>query len=100
MGRKALEVGDPSRAASNVFEGIRVQRGISKKDLKISTGMKAQPRFLGLLNGTAIWMLEDVEMFAIALKIPLRIAFSDIIKELNRLTNEANCPCNEESLAG
>ena len=100
MGRKALEVGEASQAAANVFEGIRVQRDISKKDLKTATGMKAQPRFLGLLKGTVPWRLDDVEKFADALKIPLKIAFAEIMKELHRLESEADCPCNQESLAG
>lgn len=100
MGQKKLEVGVVSRAASVYFDQVRAERGIVADHLKKGIGIKAQSRFLGLMNGTARWSLDDVQAFATYLQIPLKKAFLEIEKETAALSKPKECPtCLEDEIA-
>ena len=100
MGQKPLEVGVYSEAAAMLFERHRIERGLSQREMMRGVGMTAVSRFKRLLEGTGTWNLDDVEIFANYLNIPVKTVFGEIIKEGRRLSDEANCPCSEETLAG
>ena len=88
MGRKALEVGDVSKAAAIIFERIREKRGLNKKDVYLGVGIPSSSRYQALIKGTSVWTLDDVELFATFHKIPLKSAFILIEKELHSIISE------------
>ena len=90
----------PSKAATSYFTKIKIERGLSERKMLKGSGKTSKSTIQQLFNGTRAWNLEDVERFAKYLEIPLKVAFSEIIKEMNKLTSESDCPCSEESLAG
>ena len=100
MGRKALEVDTPSLAAAIVFDRLRIERGMSQRQVLKGVGMTAKSRLQGLLAGTAIWNLEDVDKFAKCFEISLKKAFLEIEKETAILLRPKECPtCLEDELA-
>lgn len=92
MGRKALEVGEASQAASIVFLQLKMDRGISERAIQRGTGIAGKSRVQGLLDGTAVWTLDDVVLFAKFFNISLKVTFKEIEKEIHRLTSEKNFP--------
>lgn len=96
MGRKALEVDTPSLAAAIFFDHLRIERGLSQRQVLKGVGMTAKSRLQGLLSGTAIWNLEDVERFAKFFEISLKRAFLEIEKETANLLESKECPCELE----
>lgn len=92
MGRKALEVGIASQAAALVFDRLRIERGLTRMEVRDAIGTISQPRFLGLINGKQVWTLEDVNAFTQYFNIPFKTIFREIEKEIHRLTTEKNYP--------
>lgn len=93
MGRKALEVGVVSRAAAIVFERIRTEKGLSKKEVFLGVKISSSSRYQALIKGTQVWMLDDVGTFAAFLEVPLKTAFMEIDKEVDFLTQVSECSC-------
>ena len=81
MGRKALAVGYPSRAAAIVFDRHREENGLTVNAVFKQGGWKARERHSNLLKGVGEWTLEDVAQFAKFFKISLRRAFLEIEHE-------------------
>ena len=92
MGKKALEVGIPSQAAAIFFESVRMDRGLTKKEVFLGVGIAGSSRYEGLIKGTSVWTLDDVDRFSKFHNVTLKVVFREIEKGIHRLTSEKNFP--------
>lgn len=64
MGVRALEVGVASTIAAEFFEHLRLKRALSERMVMRGAGTTAKSRANRLLNGSAVWTLEDIQKFS------------------------------------
>jgi transcriptional regulator with XRE-family HTH domain len=82
MGRKALEVGEASKAAAAWFEQLRIKRGMTRKEVFEGVGMASSNRFQKMMKGDSTWTLEDIEIFANFFGIDIKLIFKDVEKAI------------------